>query len=176
MVQAVNLRPAGRKLPSLGVYRCLIVIASRSHPGLDPKRVHFWSSFSFSGSFRRSFSHPRDSRESFLAYFSFLGALWERWGPTFSSQKRFGPPKAPQWDFPPNPLTFLESFFVILSVFWVLFLSIVFCWVLRPIFHGCWLHFDTIFLYVFGFVRTSGFSGFWQPFHSKTRFLQVQGY
>jgi hypothetical protein len=54
---------------------------------------------------------------SVLAYFShisvhvsFLGALWERWGPTFSSQKRFGPPKAPQWDFPQNKLTFLEQF------------------------------------------------------------------
>jgi hypothetical protein len=45
-----------------------------------------------------------------LVHFSFLGALWERWGPTFSSQKRFGPPKAPQWDFPQNKLTFLEPF------------------------------------------------------------------
>ena len=35
-----------------------------------------------------------------LAHFSFLGALWERWGPTFSSQKRFGPPKVRQEAFP----------------------------------------------------------------------------
>ena len=68
-----------------------------------------------------------------------------------------------------------ESVFVIFSVFWALFLSIVFCWVLTSIFHGFGLHFDTTFLYCFGFVATSGFSDFWQPFHSKTRFLQVQG-
>ena len=56
-----------------------------------------------------------------LVHLSFLGALWERWGPTFSSQKRFGPPKAPQWAFPPKFRHFfgaiLESFVGIFSVF-----------------------------------------------------------
>ena len=38
----------------------------------------------------------------FWLIFRALGALWQRWGPTFSSQKRFGPPKAPKWAFPPK--------------------------------------------------------------------------
>ena len=88
----------------------IIVSASRSPPGLDPKRVHFWSSFSLGSEkgrllalifslgalFGAIFGSCLVNFSVILAHFSFLGALWERWGPTFSSQKRFGPPKAPQ--------------------------------------------------------------------------------
>ena len=142
--------------------------------------ITFGALFIFGAVFEAFFSAFSVQFSIILARFSFLGALWERWGPTFSSQKRFGPPKAPQEAFPPNPLIFLDPFwshfFWFFLFFWALFLSIVFCWVLRPIFHGFWLHFDTIFWYCFVLVGTSGFCDFWKPFYSKTRFLQVRGY
>ena len=51
-----------------------------------------------------------------------------------------------------------------------------FGWVLELTFYGCWLSFDTIFWYVVILIGTFSFSHFWQPFHSKTRFLQIQGF
>ena len=82
--------------------------AQSAGPGFQ--RVHFWSSFSLGSEkdrllalifslgalFGAIFGLCLVHFSVILAHFSFLGALWERWGPTFSSQKRFGPPKAPQ--------------------------------------------------------------------------------
>ena len=45
----------------------------------------------------------------FWLIFRSLSALWERWEPTFSSQKRFGPPKAPRQN-PQNTVTFGHPF------------------------------------------------------------------
>ena len=98
----------------------VIVSASRSPPGQVPKKLEFGSSFSQSGG----------SLVPFLANFRSLEALWERWGPIFDAQKRFGPPKVPQEAAPPKSTNFWgpiwELFFVHLLVCWALFLSIVF--------------------------------------------------
>ena len=86
----------------------LIRFAQSAGPGFQ--RVHFWSSFSLGSEkgrllalifslgalFGAIFGSCLVHFSVILAHFLFLGALWERWGPTFSSQKRFGPPKAPQ--------------------------------------------------------------------------------
>ena len=147
---------------------------------LIAKRIHFWSCFSLSGLFLEPFL-----ANLFGLFFGHVGSSFVlgrtlgALGANFFITKTVWTTKGAPVGFPPKFSQFdgaiFEPVFVIFSFFWALFLSIVFCWVLRPIFHGFWLHFDTIFLYCFGFVGTSGFSDFWQPFHSKTRFLQVRG-
>ena len=52
-----------------------------------------------------------------LAHFSFLGALWERWGPTFSSQKRFETKGAPMGISPDKVSFFGTHFGVFFGVF-----------------------------------------------------------
>ena len=133
-------------------------------------RGFFWSHFGFMfASFFGYFG-------SFFVLGRTLGAL----GAHFFITKTVWTTKGAPIGISPKMASFfgaiLESFFVIFWICWALFFSFVFCCVPEPIFHGCWLHFDTIFWYLFVLVRTSGFSDFWQPFHSKTRFLQVQGY
>ena len=61
-----------------------------------------------------------------LAHFSFLGALWERWGPTCSSHKRFGPPKVRQEEFSPKNLSLLWSHFWVSFCEFFCFLSYIF--------------------------------------------------
>ena len=78
-----------------------IVSASRTPPGLAPKRVHFWSSFwlgsekgrllalifSLGALFGAIFGSCLVYFSVILANFSFLGALWGRWGPFFHFKK-----------------------------------------------------------------------------------------
>ena len=117
--------------------------AQSARPGFQ--RVHFWSSFSLGSEkgrllalifslgalFGAIFGSCLVHFSVILAHFSFLGALWERWGPTFSSQKLFGPPKAPPEAKPrikSHSLgTISGSFFEYFSIFGALFLSFVFC-------------------------------------------------
>ena len=121
----------------------LIRFAQSAGPGFQ--RVHFWSSFSLGSEkdrllalifslgalFGAIFGSCLVHFSVILTHFSFLGALWERWGPTFSSQKRFEPPKAPPEAKPrikSHSLgTISGSFFECFSIFGALFLSFVFC-------------------------------------------------
>ena len=56
-------------------------------------------------------------------------------------------------------------------MFGALLLSFVFCWVPGTIFQGFWLHSDTIFLYFFVLIGTSGFSDFFTTIPFENAFL-----
>ena len=132
--------------------------ASRSPPVQVPKKIEFRSFFSQSGAL---WCH-------FWLNFRSLEALWERWGELLMPKSSLGDQRCPKRRHPRNPFIFVgpiwESCFECFLFFWHLFSSLV------------GLHFHTIFEYVFIIVYTSDFSVCLEPFHSKTRFLQVRGH
>ena len=127
------------------IFKCFNLKRFAQSAGPGFQRVHFWSSFSLGSEKGRLLALIFSLGALFgaifgsclvhfwviLAHFSFLGALWERWGPTFLLQKRFEPPKAPPEAFPRTSSHFFghiwESCFEYFSIFGALFLSFVFC-------------------------------------------------
>ena len=89
------------------------------------KRFTFWF-FHYRYFFLRSFSHSRDSRDSFSGHFSFSGALWERWGSIFHHENGLDHQRCPKRHFPQNPFISLDPFWNYVLWFVFCFLSFVF--------------------------------------------------
>ena len=111
--------PARPKLPFASKGGGRIVSASRSPPGLDPKRVHFWSSFS-----------PGSEKGPLLELIFALGELFGViFGSFFDPWEHFGSAGSPLFDHktvwatkgaPRSICTKIQSFF------WI-HLGVIFC-------------------------------------------------
>ena len=133
-----NIQTSVRKMTCNGFWStlCFIVSASRSPPGLDPKRVHFWSSFS-----------PGSEKGPLLELIGFIfGSFfnpWEHFGSAGSHvliTKRFESPRVRREVFTLKYLQFAASIWELFLedflIYGALLSSIVFCWVPGTTFHG----------------------------------------
>ena len=101
-----------------------MVSASRSPPGLDPKKVLLEFFFTLGASFGALFRN-RGFLEVVVGLFCDFGRTLGALGPAFSSQKRFGPPNAPQEAKPTKYSIFGHTFG---RVFFVILLFFHVCW------------------------------------------------
>ena len=131
---------------------------------LVAKRIHFWSSFSVSGLFFEQCFIIFVLFSAILLYFSFLGALWERWGLIFHHKNGLDHTEgAPRGISPKINSVFWNHVGAFVCEFFV-FLRFVFkhrfLWSSEADVSWMFASFRHIFLYFFIFVGTSDTSGF----------------